>query len=289
MTPARLAGSGATERRRGWLAVLAGAALVLAVQVAAPVGVPLYDGVVVQEPYRYLHPTGDHAGSPTSGTDTEVVSGSTSPILVVSTLENPPQAQLIAQAGAFALPDGATSLLASVTPVEPPAPPTGMSIAGNVYRFTVTDQAGNAVALTPCEGCRSLILRGTDPTLDATMKRYADGAWSDLETTPANLVGFQVEPTVLGDFALLVAGGTAPIDGGNGGGAFGLSPIVLIGGGAVILLIVAGLFLFLRVRQAPASEAPPSRGASRDGPPARIPSKRKPPRRPPPPPGRSNP
>ena len=56
-----------TDRRRGWLAVLAGAVLVLAIQVAAPVGVPLYDGVVVQEPYRYLHPTGDHVGSPTSG------------------------------------------------------------------------------------------------------------------------------------------------------------------------------------------------------------------------------
>jgi hypothetical protein len=274
----------AADRRAGWLTVIAGAALVLAVQIAAPVGVPLYDGVAVQEPYRYLHPTGDHPGSPTSGTDTEVVTGSTSPILVVSTLENPPQAQLIAQAGAFRLPAGATSLLATVTPIEPPAQPTSGTIAGNVYRFSVTDQAGNTVELTPCEGCRSLILRGIDPTLNGTIRRFANGAWTDLPTTPANLVGFQVEPTVLGDFAVFAAGGTGPGGPDDGGG---LSPILLIGGGGALLLVVAGTFLFLRVKQAPASGTPPGGVGARDGP-SRIPSKRKPPRRPPPPPGRSN-
>lgn len=273
------------DRRVGWLAVIAGAALVLAVQVAAPVGVPLYDGVSVQEPYRYLHPTGDHPGSPTSGTSTEPVTGSTSPILVVSTLENPPQAQLIAQAGAFRLPAGATSLLATVTPIEPPAPPTSGTIAGNVYRFSVTDQAGNPVALTQCEGCRSLILRGIDPTLNGTIKRFADGAWTDLPTTPANLVGFQVEPTVLGDFAVFAAGGAGPGGPDDGGG---LSPILLIGGGGALLLVAAGVFLFLRVKQAPAPDTEPARGGTRHGPSTRIPSKRKSPRRPPPPAGRSN-
>ena len=277
MTLVRRLRATSTDRRRGWLAILAGAVLVLAIQVAAPVGVPLYDGVVVQEPYRYLHPTGDHAGSPTSGSDTEPVSGPKSPILVLSTTENPAQAQLIATEGAFVVPSGATSLLGSVTPVEAPPPPAGGTIVGNVYRFTVTDQAGNPVALATCDSCRSLILRAPDATVEATVKRFADGAWSDLATTPANLVGFQVEPTVLGDFALIAAGQSGPVDGGTSD-ASGLSPVVLVGGAAIVLLLIAGLFLFFRVRQAPAAGDPPTR----------VPSKRKPPRRPPPPPGRSS-
>jgi hypothetical protein len=280
---ARVACAGAADRR-GWLVVLAGAALVLAVQVAAPVGMPLYDGVVVQEPYRYLHPTAGHPGSPTSGTDTEQVTEATSPILVVNTLENPPQAQLIAQAGAFELSPGTTSLQASVTPIEPPPAPAGGTIAGNVYRFVVTDEADNPVKLTTCEGCRSLILRGIDASLEGTIERYADGAWIAVKTTPANLVGFQVNPDVLGDYAVIVGGQSQPVD---GGASLGLDPIVIVIGALIVLLVAASLFLFFKVRQAPASGVPPSRGGSRDGPRTRIPSKRKPPR-PPPPPGRSN-
>lgn len=278
----------AADRRGGWLAVIAGAGLVLAIQIAAPIGVPLYDGVVVQEPYRYLHPTGDQVGSPTSGSDTEPVSGTKSPILVISTTESPAQVQFIALEGAFEMPAGTTSLLGSITPIEPPAPPTGGTIAGNAYRVTVTDQAGNPVGFPTCDACRSLIIRAPDATVDGTIKRYADGAWTDLDTTPANLVGFQVEPTVLGDFALIVAGKPTPSDGGTGGQS-GLSPIVVAGAAVVVvLLLIAGLFLFFRVRQAPAPSVAPGRGASRGEAPRRIPSKRKPPRRPPPPPGRSN-
>jgi hypothetical protein len=283
VTFVRIANHGA-DRRRGWLAVLGGALLALAVQIAAPVGVPLYDGVLVQEPYRFLHPTGDQAGSPTTGSDTELVEAGTSPILVVNTTENPPQAQLIAQDGAFQVADGVTKLLAKIAAIEAPAPPTGGTIAGNVYRFSVTDQAGNPVGLTTCDGCRSLILRAPDPTIEATVKRYADGAWTDVPTDNANLVGFQVNPTVLGDYAVIEkgpdasAGPGASASQGTGEGRLGLdgsSPVVLIGGGVLVLLLVAGLFLLLRVRQAP--RATPSA-------PGRIPSKRKPPRRPPPPP-----
>ncbi|HUG30994.1 MAG TPA: hypothetical protein VMQ65_10835, partial [Candidatus Limnocylindria bacterium] len=112
-----------SDRRIGWLASLAGGALALAVQVAAPVGVPLYDGVVVQEPYRYLHPTGEQAGSPASFSSTPAVSGSVSPNVIAATTESPPQAQLIAQEGAFVLSASATGLQVSVAPIEAPPPP----------------------------------------------------------------------------------------------------------------------------------------------------------------------
>lgn len=115
---------GPSDRRLGWVAVLAGGLLTLAVQVAAPVGVPLFDGVVVQEPYRFLHPTGDQAGSPGSfseSTDIEDVV----PFIAAKTTENPPEAQLIALDDAFELTAGATSLEVSIAPIEAPAPPDG--------------------------------------------------------------------------------------------------------------------------------------------------------------------
>src|SRR5439155_670744 len=84
-------------------------------------GVPLYDGVVVAEPYRYLHPTGGQAGDPTSATDEKPVSGNQSPFFAAATEESPPQAQLVAMDDAFQLNPGSTHLNVSITAVDPVA------------------------------------------------------------------------------------------------------------------------------------------------------------------------
>lgn len=269
----------ASERRLGWLAVLGGGLLALAVQVAAPVGVPLYDGVVVQEPYRFLHPTGDQAGNPTSYTDTKFVAEGSSAGFAAFTAESPPQAQLIAQKGAFELTPGASSLQVSITPIEPPAPPEGGSIAGNVYRFSVTDQAGAALAPMSCEGCRSLLLRAPDGIGQASIKRHFDGAWADVETIHAGMTGlFQTNPTALGDYAVITIAEPEP----------GPDPVLLVGGALLLLLVGGGAFLLFRVQQAPAEtgDGRPRGPGGPGGPPSRIPSKRKRPPRPPS--GRSN-
>ena len=266
------------ERRLGWLAVLAGGALALAVQVAAPVGVPLYDGVVVQEPYRYLHPTGDQAGSPTSFSATVPVTGPESPTIVAATTENPAQAQVIGQEGAFVLTPSATSLQVSVTPIEAPPPPEAGSIAGNVYRFSVADQAGTQLAITPCDGCISLVMRAPEGVGVASIQRYADGAWREVVTLHAGMVAlYQTNPTALGDYAVIAMDEPA----------VGIDPVVLAGGAIALVLFLGVVFLLFRVKQAP--EEPPttgrgSRGASgglSSRPPSRIPSKKKPGRRPP--------
>lgn len=261
------------DRRLGWLAVLGGGLLALAVQIAGPVGVPLYDGVVVQEPYRYLHPTAGQAGSPGSYTQTRPLDGGVAPVLAAATTEYPPQAQLIALDGSFAVTSGTTSVQISITPIEPPPAPEGGSIVGNVYRFSVTDQAGNPLVLPTCDGCRSLLLRAPDGTGEATIKRYANGAWIDVETVHAGVTGsYQTNATALGDFAVIAASEPAP----------GLDPVLLFGGGALLvwLLIVAGVFWY-RHRPLP----PP--GTQSTGGRGRIPSKRKGGRRPPT--GRSKP
>ena len=258
------------ERRLGWLAIGAGMGLAVAIQLAAPVRVPLYDGVVVQEPYRYLHPTGNHAGSPTSyDADVQVV-GESSPAFAAATTEQPPQAQLIAQQGAFNLATGTISLHLSITPVEAPPPPPGGTIAGNVYEISVTDQAGAPLSIAPCDGCMTLSMRAPEGFDNATLERYDNGTWTAFETLPVGVVSmFQANVTALGDIAL-IAQGAAP---GPGGSTSGIDPVVFFGVGAVALwLLVFAFIAWRRLRPDPIPAAA-SRGRT-------IPSKQRPPKRP---------
>jgi len=258
------------DRALGWLALAVGLGLALAVQVWEPVGVPLYDGVVVAEPYRYLHPTGsDQAGDPTSAEATKAVDAAFSPVIVLATTEQPPQAQLIAQNDAFELPAGTTELRISITAVDPEAQPTSGSIAGNVYRVAITNQDGTPVTAKPCGTCRSIILRAPEGVAEGTIGHLENGAWITVETTHAGVVGmFQVNATGLGDFAVL--SGTGPP--GSGGG---LDPL-LFGGFALAVFFVAVAALFWYRRRpppVPVARLGPGRG--------RVPSKRRGPRRPP--------
>ncbi len=268
-----------TDRLVGWLAVAAAAVLVLAVQVLAPVGVPLYDGVAVQEPYRFLQPSGDQPGSPSSFSTTVQVTGTESPQVTAPTTESPPQAQLIALPGAFTLPAGATSLSVSVTPVEAPGIPAGGEIAGNVYRFTIVDQSGAPVVVKACVGCISLVMRAPESLKEpARLQRLADGAWTDLETVHAGILGmYATNPTALGDYAVVTGGGGGgPVDNPDGGpgpdGGLEIESYLVAGGAVVILVLFFVAALVLRRRPAPLPETPRNRP---------IPSKRKRPSRPP--------
>ena len=269
MTDTRL-GAG---RRRGWVVVLAGAGLALAVQLAAPVGVPLYDGVPVFEPYRYLHPAGNQQGSPTSFASDEEVTDGVSPVFAAATAESPPQAQLIAQRDAFLVGPAATSLHITIAPVDPEVQPTAGSIAGNVYRFRVTDQDGNAVPTKACEGCLSIVLRAPEGAEEGVIDRYADGAWAAVATLHAGVAAmYQANLTSLGEFAIVTA--TAP------GSELDLTLVLAGLGIALIFAAFVGL-MFIRARPPSAYPSPSGRRGRR----GRIPAKHRGPRRPN---GRSN-
>jgi hypothetical protein len=261
---------GRRERALGWLAVALGFGLALAVQLHAPVGVPLYDGVVVAEPYRFLHPSSGQVGDPTSAESIQDASGSQSPVLAIATKEQPPQAQLIAQSGAFELPPGTTQLKASITPVDPPAEPASGSLASNVYRFAVTNQAGAPVTVKPCDACLSLVLRTPPEVTEGTVVHFENGAWVEVRTFHAGAVAmFQANVNALGDFAVLVRAGVV-------GGADDGVTLLIVGAIALFLFFaaVAGLFWYRRrPPPIPVARLGPGRG--------RIPSKRKAPRRPP--------
>jgi hypothetical protein len=255
------------HRVLGGMVAALGLGLALAAQIAAPVGVALYDGVPVIEPYRYLHPTGDHQGDPTSFASTPAATGNESPFFAAATTENPPQAQLIVEKGAFRLPAGTSQLQVSITPVDPIAQPADGTIAGNVYRFAVTDAGGTALVPSQCDGCRTMVLRAPEGVTNATIEHLENDLWVPLNAGPGVASMFQLNISAMGDYALVTGGAASP------GGGF--DPLLIgVGALSVLLVAIAGLFWYRR-RPAP---VPVAQLRPRQG---RVPSKRRGPRRPP--------
>jgi hypothetical protein len=262
-----------TSRRLGVLLVLGGSALALAVQIAAPVVVPLYDGVQIAEPYRYLHPSPGQVGSPTSANVIEPMTEAVSPVLVVATTEIPPQAQLIAQRDAFVLTQDATSILATIEPIDPPGQPATGTILGNAYRFSVTDQHGTALRIRACEGCVSIAMRAPDGGPQGTIMRFEGGAWVPVVTRHGGAVAlYQTNPEATGIYAVVATSESG-----------GTDIVILLAGAGIALIFLAFIsLLFLHARSGsrplPAARIP---RASSAPPSVRVPSKRRGSKRPP--------
>jgi hypothetical protein len=190
--------------RAAWLTLAAGLLLLIGVQLPERhVATTLYDGVVVEDPDRYLKPPSGAIGNPSSATVTAQVSGGSVAQLFAATDEVPPQAQVIAEQGALVLPGGATSVTLSIEPVAPASLPTSGRLAGNVYRILVTDQAGAPVTIRP-GSLVTLVLRGDRPPANGTIARYVGTSW---ETVPSDIGGlpdlFSTNLTSFGDFGVI--------------------------------------------------------------------------------------
>jgi hypothetical protein len=198
----------------GGLAIAVGFGVAVLASVLGPRGAPpLYDGVVPLDPYRYLAPSSGQLGGATAATTTMPVPLGTSPIVALGTPEQPPQAQMIAHGGALILPPGTTSITVSITPVPSSVQPQNAQVLGNVYRFSVTNQAGTAVTARS-DAQVTLALRAPGTVGDATVERLVGGTWTMLQTAGAGFPGtFETTGlTEFGDFALIGqgAGGTGP-------------------------------------------------------------------------------
>ena len=246
------------KRRASLLSLLAGLAVITVAQLAAPLGSPpLYDGVIVLDPYRYLAPGPGQVGAPTSFHASPGVEGTTSPQFVAATTESPPQAQLIAPPGAFVVPPGTTTLAVSIEPVPASQPPATGPIAGNVYRVAVADPSGTELVISQATP-PTLALRAPGAIPAATINQFADGAWKELATQESGQPGiFLANVTTLGDFALIAAPTAGP---------FGLDPTLLAVAAvaAAISVVVLGyLTLNGRRRASAVPQVPPTRDRRR--------------------------
>jgi hypothetical protein len=207
-----------TSRTRVGL-VTAGAGillLVVATRLAPIWHAPLFDGVVIEDPYRYLEPPPGKPGNPTSVTDTLALDQGQSPQLYSGTLETPPQAQMISDRDAFQLPPGTTSIKASIVPIKPPAPLTKGTISGNVYRFTVVNQAGANLSLLPGVTI-TVVLRAPNNVANGTIVHFNGTAWQKVPTDNGGLVDlYATNVTELGDYAVMVSGTQTPEPSGAG-------------------------------------------------------------------------
>jgi hypothetical protein len=201
------------------------------------------------------------------------VTGAASPLFVAATSEVPPQAQLIAHDGAFELTPGATAVIVEIAPIDPPAEPgdPGTRIAGNVYRFTVTDQAGSPLSIARCEGCIALSMRAPEGTESGRLLRFAGGEWTDVDAIHVAMTGmYSWTATALGDFAVVASTGNGGID-----------PLLIAIGGSVVALALA-VAAGLALRRPPRGGGGPARVArsgSAGGSPTRMRTPGKPSRR----------
>ena len=243
---------------RAALAVLVLGALLIGTsqRLTAIASPPLYDGVIVADPYRYLTPLQNQAGSPTSAKVSQPVVNGSSPAFPASTNESPPQAQLVASPDTFVINPGATALTLTIDPVPPQTPLPSTPIAGNAYRFAMTDQTGAAVSLR--QGARaSVVLRAPNGILDATIIHFVGASWQSVPTGAAGQPGmFLFNTDTLGDFALVS----------NPPSGFDPLPVAVVSLAAVALVVVLFVVVARRTRRplAPAPSPPrPKRRAKR--------------------------
>ena len=170
------------------------------------------------------------------------VTGASSPPFVAATTESPPQAQLIAPAGAFTLPTGVTSLTISIEPVSPSTSLPSEANTGNVYRVSVADQAGAELSIDPAT-MPTMSLRAPNGVASATISELVGGTWDDQPTGQGGQPGiFLANVTELGDFTAIAQ------DQGPGGLD---STILILGAATTVLSAVAigGVLLWSRSRR----------------------------------------
>ena len=213
------------QARAGWLAAAGGLLLLVAAAWLSPTWhQPLYDGVVIEDPYRYLQPPAGKPGNPTSVSDTLALDQGVSPQLYSGTLEQPPQAQMIADRDAFQLPAGTTSIKATIQPIKPPAPVSEGRISGNVYRFAVVNQAGANLSLHSGTTI-TVVLRAPNGVSNGTIIHFNGTGWDKVATDNGGLPDlYATNATELGDYAVLVTGAQTPEPSGLTPPPFSITP-----------------------------------------------------------------
>ena len=181
-------------------------------QVSAPLGAPpLYDGVVVVQPYVYVNPPAGKPGGAKGASAHVSMNGPKNAVVALATPEQPPQAQVVAGDGSLIVPPSATALDVSITPLNPSVEagvPGAARILGNVYAINLIDQSG-VPATAPASGLVTVVLRAPEDAVGAQVGQVVDGAWHPLKSEPMFGSTWVAVVTSFGDFAVIVPG-TSP-------------------------------------------------------------------------------
>jgi hypothetical protein len=194
------------ERRQGLAVLLLGLALIVWVQGAGRVmPAPLFDGLILSEPYRYLDPPVGGAGSPTRLESTRTIPARPRGRRLVFgyTREYPPQAQWFAVRRDIAFPTRARTFTMVIEPVEPPGAPETGYLVGNAYRFALTDERGRPIRPRPTKRF-TIAIRAPVAVDPATIAVFRDGRWQPLKTSFSGLPDtYLADVTSFGTFAIV--------------------------------------------------------------------------------------
>jgi hypothetical protein len=232
-------------RRRPAVVLVAGVLLLTGVWLIGPRSQPPLYNSVGSEPYRYCQPPpGFGSGkAPSQRDDSLPVPTGQSPPITPSTDEMPPQAELLAPEGAFAVPPGTATIRVAIQCARPPAllPPDGR-LDGNVYSFTVA-ASGTPLSLRPGQRA-TVVLRGPAGAPNPVIERFAAGQWMRLETTSVGNTAadtYAASVTELGDIALVVSNTVVPVGDDH-------TVLIVALTAFAVALVAAGAFFTLRRR-----------------------------------------
>lgn len=173
-----------------------------------PTAVPIYDGIGnPDEPYRYVDPPANYRATKpaTTATGTLKVTNGRSGSAQINTDEYGPQLALYVPVGAFSVPDGATDVTVTATPVSAPGtqPPDG-TLEGNVYRVSATAPGGTVDLIgldtqAPVLDLRAPTARQPGPVFE----HYENGEWTPYKTSRVGTDIYRTRMGALGDWALV--------------------------------------------------------------------------------------
>jgi hypothetical protein len=197
-----------------------GFAFITVAHVARPLGsLPLYDGAIVAEPYRFLDPppanppATPRPSDPTSSTEPMTIKNDKIPPMFAGTTESPPQAQMFTSGPVFDVPPGTATVVSTVTPVRSSVAPPNGHISGNVYHFSMATADGVEIPITAGKTV-SVVLRipeGEDES-SVTIDWFDGQRWQPQATEPLGPtlpLLYKANATQLGDFAIVVPGAGA--------------------------------------------------------------------------------
>ena len=232
-----------TARRVGTVALAVG--LAVAVLLPSRPRPALFDGLPLpQAPYRYVNPPPDLASSnqpPGSGQVTLPVQNGEVPGGGVQTSDG--QVLVYFGLGALRVSSSAQGATIRIEPVtDPPAPPAGSQIRGNVYRVSATEQPSGS-AVTVVHGYNITMRYPPGPFKE--LQLYDGTSWHPLRTTTVSGNPYAgATPMALGEIAA-----TAPAGAGGEGLFTVLARIVESYGLLAFIIVFGGIAVAQEIRR----------------------------------------